>query len=129
MVGLSSPYNLVFYLAVLPQVLPSLGAGAGLAIGLTAMGGIAAAQLGVVAVAAGCNGLVGERGGRAVDCATAVALLGRRRRNRAGRGRAGRPRRRQWTLTGDISFWRATTKAWARSGTSASTSPPSAWMA
>lgn len=77
LVGLSSPYNLVFYLAIFPQVLPSLAAdaGAALAVWLTAMGGIAAAQLAVVAVAAGCNGLAGRRGGRAIDYATAAALL------------------------------------------------------
>ena len=35
----------------------------------------------------------------------------------------------QCTLTGENSFCRATTKAWARSGTSASTCPVGAWMA
>ena len=35
----------------------------------------------------------------------------------------------QCTLTGDSSFWRATMNACARSGTSASTAPFSAWIA
>ena len=46
-----------------------------------------------------------------------VSRLSRRRRPGAA-GCAG-----QCTLTGDISFWRATRNAWRRSGTSASTSP------
>ena len=39
------------------------------------MGAIAIAQFGVVALAAGCHGLAGGRGGRWVDYATAAALL------------------------------------------------------
>ena len=133
MLGLTSPYNLVFYLALLPQVLPGPPeAGAALAIAATTLAAIALAQAAVVAFALGCRGVPGF-GGRWIDYAAAAtlvvvagtaALLAGGPRRPAGRRGGG-----QWTLTGENSFWRATTKAWARSGTRASSSPVGAWMA
>jgi len=75
-VGLSSPYNLLFYGAVLPQALPvmEVDVGAALLTVAVTLTAIALAQLGVVALAAGCRGMVGGRG-RWIDCATAGALL------------------------------------------------------
>ena len=73
MVGLTSPYNLVFYLALLPQVMPGPPeAGAALAIAATTLAGIALAQAAVVAFALGCRGIR--------DSAGAGSTMRRRRR-------------------------------------------------
>ncbi len=75
MLGLTSPYNLVFYLALLPQVLPGPPeAGAALAIAATTLAAIALAQAAVVAFALGCRGVPGF-GGRWIDYAAAATLV------------------------------------------------------
>ncbi|MFO1105833.1 MAG: LysE family transporter [Amaricoccus sp.] len=75
-VGLSSPYNLVFYGALLPQVMPTAAPDAGAAVAMVTVtiAAIATAQAGVIAMAAVCRDLVG-RCGRWTDYATAAALL------------------------------------------------------
>ena len=66
----------------------------------------------------------GRRGAGAIALRAGGPVKGLRPAAWSPRSAAG-----QWTLTGESSFWRATTKACARSGTSASTSPFAEWMA
>ena len=75
-VGLSSPYNLIFYLALFPQVFPAQGweLEDALVTGATVLGAIALAQVSIVAFAACCRGAV-ARHGAWIDYATAVALF------------------------------------------------------
>ena len=75
MVGLTSPYNLVFYLALVPQAMTEVPAGGeALAIIAATLGGIALAQAGAVALALGCGTALGRRG-RWIDYASAAALV------------------------------------------------------
>lgn len=75
-VGLSSPYNLVFFLALLPQFLPAdrpdLTAVA--IMGAVLLAGVAVAQAGAILVGLGCCG-VAVRSGPWVDRACAACLL------------------------------------------------------
>lgn len=74
-VGLSSPYNLVFYLALMPQILTG-AAPPGFLLGVAAalLGGILLAQAGAVLLSGAC-GRLGPGGGRRVDQATAALMV------------------------------------------------------
>lgn len=74
-VGLSSPYNLVFFLALLPQIVTE-AAPRGFFLGLAAalLGGIFLAQAGAVLLSGAC-GRLGPGGGRWVDQATAALMI------------------------------------------------------
>ncbi len=76
LVGMSSPYNLVFYLAVLPQVLPRQGASmASLPVIVAAIfAGVILAQASAIGLALWCRGVAGWRSLWA-DYAGAAALL------------------------------------------------------
>lgn len=76
MVGLSSPYNLVFLLALLPQFVPAeISITTAMAVVAAVLSGAAAAQLG--AVTAGlCSRSVLGGGVRWLDRAGAVCLIG-----------------------------------------------------
>lgn len=74
MVGASSPYNLVFYLALFPQVVSLRDPPSALIAGLTVMAAITLAQVGVVVAGVSARGVAG-RPGRWIDLATAGALL------------------------------------------------------
>jgi threonine/homoserine/homoserine lactone efflux protein len=74
-VGLSSPYNLVFYLALFPQVVTAAASGGFLlAIAAVSLGGIVLAQAGAVLLTGAC-GRLGFEGGRWVDRATAALMI------------------------------------------------------
>lgn len=74
-VGLTSPYNLVFYLALLPQVMPTEPTAAStLAMAVTTLSAIALAQAGAVALAVGWGAAAG-RPGRWVDYASAAMMM------------------------------------------------------
>lgn len=72
----SSPYNLVFYLALLPQVLPPapLSATAMATAGLAILAGGLAVQFGTVLLALGCA-RAGRRAGRWAERLSAACLL------------------------------------------------------
>lgn len=80
--GMSSPFNLVFYLAMLPHAIGSIALDPAqalrlvpcLAIGLTALAGIAVAQIATVCLAAQLRR--GPVRGRWVDYGTAALMLG-----------------------------------------------------
>lgn len=73
--GLSSPYNLVFYVALLPQVVTAAPSGGFLlAIAAASLGGIVLAQAGAVLLTGACARL-GAGGGRWVDRATAALMI------------------------------------------------------
>jgi len=76
MVGLSSPYNLVFLLALLPQFIPAeIGLATVVAVVAAVLSGAAAAQLGAVAVGLCSRGVLGS-GARWLDRAGAICLIG-----------------------------------------------------
>ncbi len=74
MVGASSPYNLVFYLALFPQVVPMNDPASALIVVPAVVIPIALAQIGVIVAGATARGLAG-RPGPWIDYATASALF------------------------------------------------------
>jgi threonine/homoserine/homoserine lactone efflux protein len=77
MLGVSSPFNLVFMLALLPQFIPPDGMDAGVALLIAGgfLAGVLVAQAGATLVGAGSLRLVGGQG-RWLDYAGAAALIG-----------------------------------------------------
>lgn len=76
MVGLSSPYNLVFLLALLPQFVPTeIGLTTVVAVVAAVLAGATVAQLGAVAVGLCSRGMFGG-GARWLDRAGAICLIG-----------------------------------------------------
>lgn len=76
LVGLSSPYNLVFLLALLPQFVPSeMSITTAMAVVLTVLSGATVAQLGAVAVGLWSRGILGN-GARWLDRVGAICILG-----------------------------------------------------
>jgi threonine/homoserine/homoserine lactone efflux protein len=76
MVGLSSPYNLVFLLALLPQFVPAeMGIATVMAVIAAVLSGAAVGQLGAVTVGL-CSRRVLGGGARWLDRAGAVCLIG-----------------------------------------------------
>jgi threonine/homoserine/homoserine lactone efflux protein len=76
MVGLSSPFNLVFLLALLPQFVPAeMGIAAAMAVVAAVLSGATVAQLGAVTLGLCSRGVLGG-GARWFDRAGAVCLIG-----------------------------------------------------
>jgi threonine/homoserine/homoserine lactone efflux protein len=76
MVGLSSPYNLVFLLALLPQFVPAeISIVTAMAVIAAVLSGAAAAQLGAVTLGVCSRGVLGG-GARWLDRTGAVCLIG-----------------------------------------------------
>jgi threonine/homoserine/homoserine lactone efflux protein len=76
MVGLSSPFNLIFLLALLPQLVPSYALdmlGIGLVVG-TVVVGAAISQLGASFLGAASGGLLNS--GRRIECAGSLSMMG-----------------------------------------------------
>jgi threonine/homoserine/homoserine lactone efflux protein len=76
MVGLSSPFNLVFLLALLPQFVPAeISIATAMAVVAAVLSGATAAQLGAVTLGLCSRGMLGG-GARWLDRAGAVCLIG-----------------------------------------------------